>query len=81
MPRKRKPRPGKRRVRPVRFLGKLILYTLLFTVLWVGIYRFVPVPATSIQIRDWTNGTGVTKDWVALDDIAPALPRAVIGAE
>jgi|TARA_R100000501_G_scaffold10060_1_gene19762 monofunctional biosynthetic peptidoglycan transglycosylase len=82
----RKTRARKRRVRkggfrPFRFLGKLLLAVLLLTLAWVLVYRFVPVPATSIMIRDWTNGTGVTRDWVGFDQISPNLPRAVIGAE
>ncbi|MBV7255174.1 monofunctional biosynthetic peptidoglycan transglycosylase [Pacificimonas sp. WHA3] len=74
-------RARKRGFRPFRFLGKMILTVFLLTLVWAGIYRFVPVPATSIMVRDWTSGTGVTKDWVPMSRISPNMPRAVIGAE
>ncbi|MEQ9331984.1 monofunctional biosynthetic peptidoglycan transglycosylase [Thalassobaculum sp.] len=47
-------------------------------VLLVLAYRLVPVPVTPLMLlRD----APVDRRWVALEDIAPALPRAVIAAE
>lgn len=49
--------------------------------LWVIVYRFVPVPMTWLMARDALAGQHVSRQWTALADIAPAMPRAVIGAE
>src|SRR3546814_18889826 len=47
-------------------------------VLLVLAYRVVPPPVTPLMLlRD----APIDRRWVALEDIAPALPRAVIAAE
>jgi monofunctional biosynthetic peptidoglycan transglycosylase len=46
----------------------------------IVLYRVVPPPLTPVMIRH-AFADGVTKDWVALDRIAPSLQRAVIAAE
>lgn len=64
-----------------RFLlrsGKIFLYFILFSILWVLLYRFVPPPVTATMILD---GKGITKDWVPLDEIDPDMARAAIAAE
>src|SRR3546814_10243342 len=60
------------------FTGKFLLYFILFSVLWVLLYRFVPPPVTATMILD---GNGITKNWVSLDQIDPDMHRAAIGAE
>ena len=80
MPRRRA-RRSRRRFRPFRFLAKLVLAVFLFTILWTALYRFVPVPATSIMLRDYAAGQSVKRDWTPFERISPNLPRAVIGAE
>lgn len=75
--------------RPRRSLaGRLhrAVVILLLALLWVPlalilVHRFVPVPITPLMIIRLVEGEGLRKDWVALEDIAPALPRAVIAAE
>ena len=52
-----------------------------FSLLWVVIYRFVPVAFTWPMARDAISGTHVEREWVGLSRISPAVPRAVIGAE
>nr|WP_310523637.1 monofunctional biosynthetic peptidoglycan transglycosylase [Polymorphobacter sp.] len=52
-----------------------------FSVLWVIVYRFVPVPFTWPMARDAISGRHVERTWVPLSRIAPAVPRAAIGAE
>ncbi|GGE06029.1 monofunctional biosynthetic peptidoglycan transglycosylase [Polymorphobacter glacialis] len=54
---------------------------ILLSVMWVVAYRFVPVPLTWPMARDAIEGRHVERDWVPLSAIAPAVPRAVIGAE
>ncbi|MGB7406798.1 MAG: monofunctional biosynthetic peptidoglycan transglycosylase [Pacificimonas sp.] len=81
MARRKSTRRKTRGFRPVRFVLKFILWVLILSVVWVGLLRFLPVPATSIMLRDWANGTDVSKDWTPLADISPNFARAVIGAE
>lgn len=75
------------RTRPnlVRRLLRLILQALLWFVLisvgWVLTYRFVPVPLTWPMAHDFLQGRHVERDWTALDEMAPVMARAVIGAE
>ncbi len=61
--------------------GRVVLGVLVFSVLWVVAYRFVPVPLTWPMARDAIAGKHVERTWVPLSRIAPAVPRAAIGAE
>jgi monofunctional biosynthetic peptidoglycan transglycosylase len=45
------------------------------------VYRFLPVPITPLMVIRLVQGEGLRKDWVPLNEIAPALPQAVIAAE
>ncbi|MEQ8744627.1 monofunctional biosynthetic peptidoglycan transglycosylase [Parasphingorhabdus sp.] len=65
-------------MRAIRFLFKFVLYFLLITVAWVGIYAIVPPPITVTMILD---ENGITKDWTSFSDISPNMVRAVIAAE
>jgi monofunctional biosynthetic peptidoglycan transglycosylase len=81
-----RPRPAartkpKRRFRPIRFLFRLILGFILFSLVWVLIYRFVPPPFTFTMMGDVLGGRSVDKDWMSLDRIDPDMARAVIAAE
>lgn len=67
---------GSRRFLRIAF--KILVYFVLFSVLWVLLYRFVPPPVTATMILD---GKGITKDWVPLGEIDPDMPRAVIAGE
>lgn len=67
--------------RPVRWLFKAALWFVLVTVLWVGVYRFVPPPLTFTMLGDVIEGHGVTKDWMSLSDMDPDMPRAAIAGE
>lgn len=72
-------------------LGKLALKgALLFFVSSIGFvlfYRFVPVPLTPLMIIRsieslWEDKfVGIHKDWVPLEDISPAMQKAVLKAE
>lgn len=76
--------PAKRSSLPRRLLrlaGKLALGFVVLSLVWVLAYRFVPVPVTWPMARDAFNGRHVEREWVGLSRIAPAVPRAVIGAE
>lgn len=78
--------PPSRRNRslPVRLLVgglKIAAVLVVFSLLWVFVYRFVPVPLTWPMARDALAGKHVERHWVPLSAIAPAVPRAAIGAE
>ena len=68
-----------RRLRDI--LALLVAAFVVISFLWVLAYRFVPVPTTWLMLRDALTGRHVERKWTALADIAPAMPRAVIGAE
>ena len=67
--------------RLLRWLLVLTFGFALFSVLGVGILRFVPPPFTWTMVGDWTSGRGVTRDWMSLRDIDPDMPRAAIAGE
>ena len=60
---------------------RIILGVILFTVLWVVVYRFIPPPITATMISDMAAGRGATRDWMSLDDMDRDMVRAAIGAE
>ena len=67
-----------------RFLRWLFRAAMVFvgvSVLWVGIYRFVPPPFTFTMLGDAVGGRGVTKDWMSLNAMDPDMPRAAIAGE
>jgi monofunctional biosynthetic peptidoglycan transglycosylase len=45
------------------------------------VYRFLPVPITPLMVLRLIEGEGLRRQWVPLEEIAPALPQAVIAAE
>ncbi len=65
----------------LRWLAKATLIFVAVTVLWVGLYRFVPPPFTFTMMGDVIAGRGVTKDWVPLSRIDPDMARAAIAGE
>ena len=63
------------------WLGRAIVYFIAGSVLWVLIYKFVPPPVTVTMLGDVFAGRGLSKDWMSISHIDPAMPRAVIAAE
>lgn len=45
------------------------------------LFRFAPVPLTPLMAIRAMQGHGISRDWVPLDAIAPALRQAVIASE
>ncbi len=43
-------------------------------------YAVVP-PVSTLMLARWLTFSGAQRDWVAIEDISPHLPRAVIAAE
>jgi len=64
-----------------RILLKAILWFVVLSVLWVGIYALVPPPFTLTMAGDLLQGRSVTKDWTPLSQIDPNMPRAAIAGE
>jgi monofunctional biosynthetic peptidoglycan transglycosylase len=58
--------------------GLLLLFGPLVLIL---LFRFVPVPLTPLMVIRVAQGYGLHHDWVAYDDIAPALAHAVVASE
>jgi monofunctional biosynthetic peptidoglycan transglycosylase len=38
-------------------------------------------PVSTLMVGRWLSGAPVSRQWLDLDEIAPALPRSVVGAE
>jgi len=67
--------------RALRLFGRAILFFLIGSVIWVGIYRFVPPPLTVTMVANAIDGRGITKDWMSIDDMSSNMPLAAIAAE
>ncbi|WP_199502967.1 monofunctional biosynthetic peptidoglycan transglycosylase [Qipengyuania sp. YIM B01966] len=61
-----------------RLLVKIVLGFVALSLLFVGLYRFVPVPVTATMLMD---PNPLTNDWQPLSHIDRNLVRAVIAAE
>jgi len=67
--------------RVLRILFKAGLIFVAVSILWVGLYRFVPPPFTWTMMGDVVAGHGATKDWMPLSQMDPDMPRAAIAGE
>ncbi len=67
--------------RIARWALKGALAFVILSVVWVGIYRFVPPPITFTMLGDVIGGHGVTKDWMSLSEMDPDMARAAIAGE
>jgi monofunctional biosynthetic peptidoglycan transglycosylase len=76
-----RPKARTRSFRPFRFLIKTVLGLILFSVIWVALYRFVPPPFTFTMLGDVLAGRSVNKDWMSLSRIDRDMARAAIAAE
>ena len=73
------PKPRRSRFwRVLKWLGLSILAFILFSALWVILYRFANPPITLTQLFD---GNGATREWVPIERIDRNMVRAVIAAE
>lgn len=64
-----------------RILALLLFFALPAPVILLLFFRFVPIPGTPQMLLDAITLQPVKYSWRPYDAIAPALPRAVIGAE
>ena len=68
----------------LKFILKLFLWFIGLSVLWVIIYKFVPVPYTPLMAIRSIEGDEkyqTRHDWVPIEEISPYLQLAVICAE
>lgn len=57
------------------------MFLILAPILWVILYRFIPVPGTILMVQRAIEGDDTRKNPVSLDQISPNLVRSVIASE
>lgn len=67
--------------RLTRIAVRVGLLLLLGPLVLILVFRFVPVPLTPLMVIRVMQGYELHHDWVAYDDIAPALAHAVVASE
>ncbi|MFT3975691.1 MAG: monofunctional biosynthetic peptidoglycan transglycosylase [Sphingomonas bacterium] len=68
-------------IRVLRIGGKIALWFVGLSVLWVAILRFVPTPITFTMLGDMLSGHSISKEWRPLSAIDPNMARAAIAGE
>ena len=83
IPTYKRKRASKRSLPGRIFFGllKLVVAFIVISVLWVGLYRFVPPPTTATMIGDMIAGNGARGDWMPISQIDRDMVRAAIAAE
>ena len=81
IPKYKRRRSGSLISRAIAFLFKLVLALIVFSVLWVLLYRFVPPPTTATMLGDMFAGRGAARDWMSISQIDRDMVRAAIAAE
>lgn len=69
-----------------RILVRAVLAFVALSVLWVLLYRWVPVRWTPLMLKRTVQNIGTegyrnVRTWVGLEDIAPVMVRAVLASE
>nr|WP_047169758.1 monofunctional biosynthetic peptidoglycan transglycosylase [Sphingomonas sp. Y57] len=67
--------------RALRWIIRTLVVFVIGSLVWVGIYRFVPPPVTATMIANAVDGRGITKDWMSIDRMSPNMALAAIAAE
>jgi monofunctional biosynthetic peptidoglycan transglycosylase len=65
----------------ISFIIRAAILLVLASIGWVVSYKWINPPITWLMARDAIAGRHVEHEWVALDAITRAVPRALIGAE
>ncbi len=88
---KRKPKPTKQKQSLFKRIsiitGKIILWFILVSVLWVLAYRFINPPITLLMVqRNWERKANdkkgkIEKKWVKFEEISDNMKRAAVAAE
>lgn len=77
----RKKSAAKPRIRPVAWVLRGIFSFLLAIFFWVSAYSVIPPPTTPYILSEAVEQNGISRSWVAADQIAPVMLRAVVAAE
>ena len=67
--------------RVAKGLMKVVLALIMIPVLWVILYRFIPIPGTLLMAQRAIEGDDTRRNMVGLDRISPHLVRSVIASE
>jgi monofunctional glycosyltransferase len=62
-------------------LLRLLLACIIVPLVWVTLYRFIPIPGTFLMAQRAIEGDDTRRNPVSLDQISPNLVRAVIASE
>jgi len=74
------PRPSLKR-RFLRWAGRILGGIAAFYAALILLFSFLPPPINLYQLSEAIRLGGIEKQWVAIEDIAPVMPRAVVAAE
>jgi monofunctional biosynthetic peptidoglycan transglycosylase len=74
------PEPETAHLRIVRYLLLVLLIVLLLPYVVTPFYR-AGHPVSTLMAWRWLKGAPVTRHWIDLAAMSPALPRSVVGAE
>jgi monofunctional biosynthetic peptidoglycan transglycosylase len=72
---------ARRRARLWRILRTVLLLLIGVPLLLILLYGVLPPPGTPLMVIRMIEGESVARQWVALEEMSPHLPRAVIAAE
>ena len=67
--------------RILRWLGRGLTGLATLYLALILLFAFVPPPINIYQMQEAARLGGISKDWVAMDDIAPVMARSVVAAE
>lgn len=69
----------------LRFIGKLVFWSIILSVSLVVLFKFIPVPMTPLMVIRYFESTNDTKnwkhEWVAIENISKNIQLAVICSE
>lgn len=64
------------------FILKTALTFIVLSIIWVVVYRFVPIPGTLLMLsRNINDNAPIHYDWQPLENITPHLALAVVSSE
>ncbi len=64
------------------FILKTVITFIVLSIIWVVVYRFVPIPGTLLMLsRNINDNAPIHYDWQPLENITPHLALAVVSSE
>ncbi|MGB7241998.1 MAG: monofunctional biosynthetic peptidoglycan transglycosylase [Sulfitobacter sp.] len=77
----KKPAAKRRRFRPIVWGMRVMGGLLALSMVLVALGRFINPPTTVYMLQEQRRLGGITRTWVPIDDVAPAMARSVVAAE